>query len=137
MTAADPVEEARSYRAALAPMRGSGSEDGWLLAAAALRQAAVGVPEVDGLADAGAFQTRGRGPAVLGIALSPRLDGSVRADVGLVLASSALAEPDRFAAALRLVRQRLRATWERLGSGTPLDLHLHVVDVGPQAREGV
>ena len=113
--------------------RAPATADGWLDAATALRQAALGVSGVAALSGSAAFQTRGRGPAVGGVALAPQIGGGVRADVAVVLAAEAAAERGRLAAVSRAVGQAVRAAWRRLGDPAPLDLQVHVVDVGTGA----
>ena len=109
------------------PVRGLGTEDGWLLAAAALRHAALDGHGIAGLSASARFQTRGRGPAVVGVALTAGPGQGVRAEVGLVLTVAALSE--RLRGTLRAAEQRLRAAWAHFPEAPPLDLRLHVVDI--------
>ena len=98
--------------------------DRWLDAARALRLAAVDAPGVVGLSRSAVFQTQGRGPAVLGLALSHTADGRVLADVGIEAEAGA-----DLAALQRRVHERLVATWARLRTGAPLIVCVHVVDL--------
>ena len=111
-----------------APVRVSGTEDGWLLAAAALRHAALDGPGVDALSRSARFQTRGRGPAVFGVTLMSQPDGAIQADVGLLLTAEVMMT-DRLAVTLRAVEQRMRAAWAHFADAPALTIQLHVVDV--------
>lgn len=129
MPALASAADLRRWADARAPDSLSGATDAWLDAATALRHAALDVPGVAALSASAAFQTRGRGPAVAGVALAPLLGGGVRADVALVVAAEAATEPGRLEAVARLAGQAVRAAWDRVGDPSPFELRVHVVDV--------
>ena len=116
-----------------APAATGGVADPWLEAAGALRHAALDVDGVAALSDSAAFQTRGRGPAVAGVALAPLVGGGVRADVALVVGAEATEEPGLETVA-RLAGLAVRAAWDRLGDDGPFELQVHVVDVDTRGR---
>jgi hypothetical protein len=103
--------------------------DVWLDAASALRHTVLDVPGVVALSTSAVYQTHGRGAAVAGVALKAVPEG-FRADLGIVLDADAAIEPGRIGAISRLVEQAAQATWHRLGSGSPLEVCVHVLDVG-------
>ena len=129
MPALTTATDLRRWIDTRAPGAPGGAADPWLEAAAALRHAALDVAGVAALSESAAFQTRGRGPAVAGVALAPLLGGGIRADVALVVGAEAASEPGRLEAVARLAGQAVRAAWDRLGEAAPFELQIHVVDV--------
>ena len=133
MSTLTTAADLRRWHDRQAPAATGGAGDPWLEAAAALRHAALEVDGVAGLSESAAFQTRGRGPAVTGVALAPLVGGGLRADVALVVGAAATEEPGLEAVA-RLAGQAVRAAWDRLGEETPFELQVHVVDVDTRGR---
>lgn len=107
----------------------SNAPDAWLAAAAALRLAALGVSGVADLSGSARFQTRGRGPAVTGVALTPTPDGGAVANVGVVISVAAIDQGSRPVDVGRSVESAVRATWERLRENRPLQVQVQVVDL--------
>ena len=133
MPALTTAADLRRWHDAQAPGGPGGAADAWLDAAAALRHAALDVDGVAALSGSAAFQTRGRGPAVSGVALAPLVGGGVRADVAVVVGAQAVEEAGVEAVA-RLAGQAVRAAWDRLGDESPFELRVHVVDLDVGGR---
>lgn len=108
--------------------------DAWLDAAATLRHAALGVSGIVGLSESAAFQTRGRGPAVFGVALAPLLRGGAMADVAVIVDADVMEGPSRLTDVAGAVESCLYATWERMGDPYPLTVAVHVVDLAARRQ---
>ena len=133
MPALTTAADLRRWFDTQAPRAPGGAADPWLDAAAALRHAALEVAGVAALSDSAAFQTRGRGPAVAGVALAPLVGGGIRADVALVVGSEAV-ENAGLEPVSRFAGQAVRAAWDRLGDPSPFEVQIHVVDVDVRDR---
>ncbi len=111
-------------------MSGPPTPDPWVDAAAAVRHAVLITEGVAGVSESAAFQTRGPGGAVAGVALTASPGGAHLA-VGVVVGP----DLDPLAAVARSVRTAAEAAWERARvvgpEGDPLavDIDVHLVDV--------
>ncbi len=105
--------------------------DPWVDAAAAVRHAVLITEGVAGVSESAAFQTRGPGGSVAGVALRAAPGGAHLA-VGVVVGLDLVADP--LADVARSVRTAARAAWERARlvgpEGTPLTVavDVHLVD---------
>ena len=87
--------------------------DPWVVAASAVRHAALTTDGVAALSESALYQTQGPGQSVRGVAVTRGTLGAPRISVGVIVDADIAADPDRLAGVCRRVRAASGAAWAR------------------------